>query len=106
MKFNEEMKKSIMDEAAKRFGNELSDELLDIVNCGRDITYVEEFDVSVKTSQMIDAARDGLITSDELKDFMESVMNYRKYIQSLPDDSPLEFFDFGSFTDSSERGLR
>ena len=49
MKLNEEMKKSIMDEATKKFGSELPDEILDVVNGGRDITYDEEFEVSMKT---------------------------------------------------------
>lgn len=95
MKLNEEMKKSIMDEATKKFGSELPDEMLDVVNGGRDITYDEEFEVSMKTYLAIDAARNGRISLEELADFMNKVMEYRKYIQSLPDDAPPQ--NFGVF---------
>ena len=95
MKLNVEMKKSIMDEATKKFGSELPDEMLDVVNGGRDITYDEEFEVSMKTYLAIDAARNGRISQEELTDFMNKVMEYRKYIQSLPDDAPPQ--NFGVF---------
>ncbi|MCI6701665.1 MAG: hypothetical protein MR454_09760 [Solobacterium sp.] len=99
MKLNEEMKKSIMDEAAKRFGNELPDELLDIVNGGRDMSYDEEFEASMKTYMAIDSAMNGRITREEFNDFMVKVMEYRKYIQSLPDDAPPQNLGYFSFMD-------
>ena len=98
---NEEMKKSIMDEATKKFGSELPDEMLDVVNGGRDITYDEEFEVSMKTYLAIDAARNGRISQEELTDFMNKVMEYRKYIQSLPDDAPPQNFGVFDFMDSN-----
>lgn len=105
MKLNEEMKKSIMGEATKKFGSELPDEMLDVVNGGRDITYDEEFEVSMKTYLAIDAARNGRISQEELTDFMNKVMEYRKYIQSLPDDAPPQNFGVFDFMDSNN-GLK
>ena len=49
----------------------------------------------MKTYLAIDAARNGRISQEELTDFMNKVMEYRKYIQSLPDDAPPQ--NFGVF---------
>ena len=101
MKMNDRQIESLINGIKKVMGNELPDEMLDVVNGGRDITYDEEFEVSMKTYLAIDAARNGRISQGELTDFMNKVMEYRKYIQSLPDDAPPQNFGVFDFMDSN-----
>ena len=89
MKFNEEMKKSIMDEATKRFGNELPDELLDIVNGGRVLTSGESRDLFVKLNDAKNNMRD-----EEYRRYNAAIRKYVFYISLLPDNAEEQLFNY------------
>ena len=86
MKLNKEHIKSVMESAKTKFGNELSDELLEAINGGRDIRPIEHL-IIVQHERAAFSKKD-----DELYEYCQALEKYFDYIHSLPDDSDTKLF--------------
>lgn len=78
-----------MDEAIKRFGKELPDELLDIVNGGRVLTSGESRDLFVKLND----AKNNML-NEEYRRYNAAIRKYVFYISLLPDNAEEQLFNY------------
>lgn len=85
MAINKEQLDSIMESAKQEFNGEIPDEVMEIINGGRELTEVEKNRLARETT--IYSLGAGNRSLSACMRFNKAVSSYKKYVESLPEDS-------------------
>lgn len=85
MSINKEQLNSILESAKQEFGDEIPDEVLETINGGRELTEAEKNRLARETT--IYSLGAGNRSLSACMRFNKAVSSYKKFIESLPEDS-------------------